>query len=259
MAFEPDDSGRPRLDWPEHDLVPASRRDTRQPELPEPEPEPPETEEAPSASVLFTVASRLEGLKTSLNNVSARLESLARSEEQFREFTTGRLGEHAEQISQAMREISGELATRAKTQDKALGDIKTGVDEGSRGGRDTTEAVAQLRQRSEEMGQSLEVLTGHVQAVAEDLPTLRAELIDFIARADARDEELAAEVTKLIEEVRVLRRRTPVRAASSAAARRPVRRAEPGPEPAEAYDYEEEAEEEKPAPKRRTSRARRNA
>ena len=309
MAFEPDNSGRPRLDWPEHDLVPASRRDTRQPELPESEPEPPETEEAPSASVLFTVASRLEGLKTSLNNVTARLESLARGEEQFREFTTERLGEHAEQISQAMREISGELAARAKTQDqalsdiktgvdegsrggrdtserlgehaeqisqamreisgelaaraetqdKALGDIKTGVDEGSRGGRDTTEAVAQLRQRSEEMGQSLEVLTGHVQAVAEDLPTLRAELIDFISRADARDEELAAEVTKLIEEVRVLRRRTPVRAASSSAARRPVRRAEPESDPAEVYDYEEEAEEEKPVAKRRTSRARRNA
>jgi len=262
MATEPEEGKRPGLHWPEHDLVPASRReDPAEPDEPKPPAAPPiEVADEPlTASVLFTVASRLEGLKTSLNNVTARLESLARGEEQFREFTTERLGEHAEQISQAMREISGELAARAKTQDKALGDIKTGVDEGSRGGRDTTEAVAQLRQRSEEMGQSLEVLTGHVQAVAEDLPTLRAELIDFIARSDARDEELAVEVTKLIEEVRVLRRRTPVRAASSAAARRPVRRAEPEPDPAEVYDYEEEAEEEKPAAKRRTSRARRNA
>lgn len=258
MAFEPEESGRPRLDWPEHDLVPASRRDTRQPETPEPEPEPAEPEEAPSASVLFTVASRLEGLKTSLNNVASRLDSLARSEEQFREFTTERLGEHAQQISQAMKDISSDLADRAKLQDRSLGEIKSGVDEGSRGARDTTEALSQLRQRSEEMGQSLEVLTGHVQAVAEDLPTLRAELIDFIARADARDEELAAEVTRLIEEVRVLRRRIPVRAASSSgAARRPVRKPDPEPEPEE-DEYSEEEPEEAPAPRRRASRARRS-
>lgn len=256
MAFEPEESGRPRLDWPDHDLVPASRRDQRQAD-PEPEPAEPEIDETPSASVLFTVASRLEGLKTGLATVTSRLESLARSEEQFREFTTARLGEHAEQISQSMRDISGELDERAKVQDKAMSQLQSDVDTSGRSVRDTAEALDQLRQRTEEMGQSLETLAGHVQAVAEDLPTLRAELIDFVGRADARDEEMASELTRLVDEVKVLRRRLQVRAPSSAA-RRPARKVEPEPEAEEPYDQEEEAAEEAPASRRRSTRTRRS-
>ena len=256
MATEPEEANRPRLNWPEHDLVPASRRgDNRQVETPEPEPEEVEPEEPPSASVLFTVASRLEGLKTSLATMGARVEALAKSEEQFREFTTARLGKHARQIADAMRDISTELADRAKTQDKALGALQAGVDDGSRAARESAEELDQLRQRSEEMGQSIEVLAGQVQAVAEDMPSLRAELIDFIARTDTRDEELASELNRLVDEVKVLRRRTPVRAAAAAAPRRAARRVE-----REEPDEDDEdfiVEEPAPSPRRRAPRTRR--
>lgn len=287
MATEPEEANRPRLSWPEHDLVPASRRDSEPPRQQEPEPPAPEPEEPASASVLFTVASRLEGLKTSLASLGARIDSLARSEEQFREFTTARLGEHTQQLSDAMGEVSRELADRAVAQDKSIGELQAGVDavremstelgdharaqagsigelqtgvrEGSEASRDTTEALNLLRQRSEEVGQALEVLTGQVQAVAEDLPSLRAELIDFIARTDARDEEMASELSRLVEEVQVLRRRTPVRAATAKPAKRAPRRVQRE-EPEEVEDDEDFIVEEPapaPAPRRR-SRARRS-
>ena len=264
MATEPEEGNRPRLNWPEHDLVPASRRDARQPEPPEPEPEPPEPEEPPSASVLFTVASRLEGLKTSLATMGSRIDTLARSEEQFREFTTARLGEHTQQIADSMRDISTELgergraldaslAERADAEEKSLAKLQEGVDEAARSARETTEALDTLRKRSEEVAEALEVLTGQVQAVAEDVPSLRAELIDFISRTDTRDEELAAELRTLVDEVKVLRRRLPVRSATAAAPRR-VRR--PEPEPIDEDDFIVEEPAPAPTPRRRASRTR---
>ena len=263
MATEPEEGNRPRLNWPEHDLVPASRRDARQPEPPEPEPEPPEPEEPPNASVLFTVASRLEGLKTSLATMGSRIDTLARSEEQFREFTTARLGEHTQQIADSMRDISSELAERgraldsslaerADAEEKSLAKLQEGVDEAARSARETTEALDTLRKRSEEVAEALEVLTGQVQAVAEDVPSLRAELIDFISRTDTRDEELAAELRTLVDEVKVLRRRLPVRSAAAPAARR-VRRPEPEPVDEDDFIVEEPVA---PAPRRRASRTR---
>jgi len=227
--------------------------------------------------VLFTVASRLESLKTSLATMGSRVESLARSEEQFREFTTARLGEHTQQIADSMREISTTLDThgreqektfadrdraqekaledRDNAQEKALAKLQQGVDEGSRSAAEATEALDQVRQRMEELGQSVEVLTGQVQAVAEDVPSLRAELIDFISRSDSRNEELATELTHLVDEVKVLRRRLPVRAASTTPAKRAARRVEP--EPAEDED-DFLVEEAAPPPRRRSSRARRS-
>jgi len=280
MATEPEEGNRPGLHWPEHDLVPASRReDPAEPEEPK-APAAPAIEvpdEPLTASVLFTVASRLESLKTSLATMGSRVESLARSEEQFREFTTARLGEHTQQIADSMQQISTTLDThgreqektfadRDKAQEKALADrdnaqekalakLQQGVDEGSRSAAEATEALDQVRQRMEEFGQSVEVLTGQVQAVAEDVPSLRAELIDFISRSDSRNEELATELTHLVDEVKVLRRRLPVRAASATPAKRAARRVEP--EPAEDED-DFLVEEAAPVPRRRSSRARRS-
>ncbi len=276
MAIEPEEGKRTGLHWPEHDLVPASRREDpdsavedRAPERPPPEPTVPD--EPLTASVLFTVASRLEGLKASLTSMGARVESLARSEEQFREFTTARLGEHTHQIAESMREISTQLADHAKAQAAAVADqsksqqtaldqqakaqtkafekMQSGIDEGSRSAAEATEALDQVRGQMEEVGRSLEMLTGQVQAVAEDVPSLRAELIDFIGRTDSRQEELASELGRLVEEMKVLRRRLPVRAA--APAKRAARRAEPEPEEDE-HDFL--VEEPAPAPRRRARR-----
>ena len=246
MATEPEEGKRPGLHWPEHDLVPASRREDPAPEAEERSPTPAvpdEPEEPMTASVLFTVASRLESLKTSLATMGARVESLARSEEQFREFTTARLGEHAKQIADAMAE-----------QEKRLEKLQSGLGEQTQSAIEARDVLDQVRKQSEEVAEALEALTGQVQAVAEDVPSLRAELIDFIARADSRDEELAAELTRLVDEVKVLRRRMPVRAAA-APAKRTARRAEP--EPAEEED-DFIVEEPAPAPRRRASRARRS-
>ena len=304
MATEPEEGRRPGLHWPEHDLVPASRREDPEPEAQEREreperaaPEPAVPEEPLTASVLFTVASRLEGLKTSLATMGARIESLARSEEQFREFTTARLGEHTQQIADSMREISTQLADHAKAQSSALADhaqtqssalaevaeeqrsalsaladaqrstseqqatsqaqaferMQAGIDQGSQAAAEATEGLEQVRQQMEDVGQALEVLTGQVQAVAEDVPSLRAELIDFIGRTDSRQEELAAELGRLVEEVKVLRRRLPVRAATAGPAKRAARRVEPEP-----VDDEEDFIVEEPAPTPRR-RARRNS
>ena len=270
MAIEPEEGKRPGLHWPEHDLVPATRRDDPEPDKderkPAPEPEPTIPEEPLSASVLFTVASRLEGLKTALATMGARIEGLARSEEQFREFTTARLGEHTQQIAESMREISSQLAEHAKAQGSSLDDqskaqekaftrLQSGVDESTRSAAEAGEALDQVRTQMEELGQSLEVLTGQVQAVAEDVPSLRAELIDFIARTDSRDEEMAAELSRLVDEVKVLRRRLPVRAATAAPAKRAARRVEPEPED---DDDDFIVEEPVPAPTPRR-RARRNS
>ena len=258
MATEPEEGKRPGLHWPEHDLVPASRREDPEPEPEEkpadrPAPEPALPDEPLTASVLFTVASRLESLKTSLATMGSRVESLARSEEQFREFTTARLGEHAEQIASSMRDISAELEKRATAQEKAFSELQSGVDTGTQSAGEATEALDQVRKRVEELSQSVEVLTGQVQAVAEDVPSLRAELIDFISRTDSRDEELATELSRLVDEVKVLRRRMPVRSAAATPAKRAARRVEPV-EEEDDFIVEEPA----PTPRRRASRARRN-
>ncbi|HUR49202.1 MAG TPA: hypothetical protein VMY88_06715 [Acidimicrobiales bacterium] len=248
MATEPEEGKRPGLHWPEHDLVPASRREDPEPEPEDkaadrPAPEPALPDEPLTASVLFTVASRLEGLKTSLATMGSRVEALARSEEQFREFTTARLGEHATQIADAMA-----------AQDKKLDKVQSGLDDQTNSAGEARDALDQLRARSEEVAAALESLTGQIQAVAEDVPSLRAELIDFIARTDSRDEELAAELSRLVDEVKVLRRRMPVRAAGAASpAKRVARRVEPV-EDEDDFIVEEPA----PAPRRRATRARRN-
>lgn len=305
MATEPEEGKRPGLHWPEHDLVPASRREDPDTDFEPPTPaatqDPSVPEEPLTASVLFTVASRLEGLKASLTSMGARVESLARSEEQFREFTTARLGEHTQQIADSMREISTQLADHAKAQGKAVADqskaqqkalsevaeeqrvalsaltesqksasehqakaqtkafekMQSGIDESSRAAAEATDGLQQVRQALEDASQALEVLTGHVQAVAEDVPSLRAELIDFIGRTDSRQEELATELGRLVEEVKVLRRRMPVRSASaSAPAKRASRRAEPEPEPDD-DDFIVEEPAAPSTPRRRASRSRR--
>lgn len=269
MATEPEEGKRPGLHWPEHDLVPASRREDPPPPAEDREPEraaePAVPDEPLTASVLFTVASRLEGLKTSLATMGARVESLARSEEQFREFTTARLGEHTQQIAESMREISTQLSDHAKAQGAAVSDqseaqskafdrMQSGIDESTRAAAEATEGLEQVRRRVEELGESVEVLTGQVQAVAEDVPSLRAELIDFIGRTDSRQEELAAELGRLVEEVKVLRRRLPVRAAGTGPAKRTARRAEPEPvEDEDGFIVEEPLP--APTPRRRARRS----
>lgn len=177
------DPFRVRLNWPEQDLVPATRRDQQGDAEPDDgggapaDPtfayEPDDDGGAVGGSVLFTIASRLEGLRAALGNIAVRLDSLIRREEQFREFTTSRLAENAEQVA------------------LAVGSTRHAIEDQNREQGRVTDMLEMLR---------------------EDLAAMRAEIMESIAQTEARDEELAVEVARLVEEVRVLRRRMTVRA-----------------------------------------------
>ena len=87
--------------------------------------EPNETERG---SVIFTVASRLEGLRAALTTVSHRLDSMIQREEQFREFTTARLAEHAQQMALAAAAGSHDLAEGMRNQDRAMTEFRNAVE-----------------------------------------------------------------------------------------------------------------------------------
>lgn len=198
---QPSDPFRVRLNWPEHDLVPATRRDQQSDEparedAQESRDEPTlayEPEDVPDAggSVLFTVASRLEGLRAALGNIAVRLDSLIRREEQFREFTSTRLAENAEQVA------------------LAVGSTKSAIEDQAREQQQVTDALATMRDRMEELGSAV---SDAARQIVEDVEVVRAELVASVARTEARDEELSIEVGHLAEELRVLRRRMTVRA-----------------------------------------------
>lgn len=142
-----------------------------------------------SGSVLFTVASRLEGLRAALGNVGLRLDSLIRREEQFREFTTTRLAENAEQVA------------------IAVGATRTAIEDQAREQQNLGEAVASMSERLDEIAEAVVSLP----QILEEVEVIRAELVASIIRTETRDEELAMEVGRMAEELRVLRRRLPVR------------------------------------------------
>lgn len=198
----PDDPLRTQLNWPEHDLVPATRRD--------PDAEPTAASETTfdeeGGSVLFTVASRLESLRVLLNGLAQRLDTLLKREEQFREFTTSRLAEYAEHVTGAISGASGDAQDLARAQDR----LATGVSQLAGGYDDLTRRVEQLVDGIERMDA--------LAALAEELPIIRAELMASIARTESRDEELTSEVARLSEEMRALRRRMPIRAREDEAA-----------------------------------------
>ena len=214
MATDPpaSDPFRVRLNWPEHDLVPATRRDQQADEPGDDDAKDSrddptlayEPDDVPDAggSVLFTVASRLEGLRAALGNIAVRLDSLIRREEQFREFTSTRLAENAEQVA------------------LAVGSTKSAIEDQAREQHQVTDVLTLLRDRlGEDSRQSRELLEGlsavisdTARQIAEDVEVVRAELVSSVTRAEARDEELSVEVGHLAEELRVLRRRMTVRA-----------------------------------------------
>lgn len=259
MASDPPSSDpfRVRLNWPEHDLVPAARRDQQDDEAPRSEPasggasdirdEPTlayEPEELPDTggSVMFTVASRLEGLRAALGNIAVRLDSLIRREEQFREFTSTRLAENAEQVALAVSSTKSAIDEQAREQQhvvEALTGLRERLEEESstqRGqaehdSRSLSERVEHLSGRLEQDATALReqiegdsrrnrellesvasTVSDETRQLAEDVEVVRAELVASAARAEARDEELTAEMGHLAEELRVLRRRMTVRA-----------------------------------------------
>jgi archaellum component FlaC len=223
MASDPpSDPFRVRLNWPEHDLVPATRRDQQADEPAEDakdtRDEPTlayEPEDVPDAggSVLFTVASRLEGLRAALGNIAVRLDSLIRREEQFREFTSTRLAENAEQVALAVGSTKSAIEDQAREQQQVIDAVSSLRDKLENDASSLRERLEDDSKRNRELLEGLaNTLTDTARQLSEDVEVVRAELVASVARTEARDEELSVEVGHVAEELRVLRRRMTVRA-----------------------------------------------
>lgn len=277
----PDDPFRVRLSWPgrseqsarlpgDRDEPPAPTSDV--PAGPAPDPvfdvDVPEDE----ASVLYTVANRLEGLRAALGTMGLRLDALIRRDEEFREFTTARLAEYAEQIAAGVGTASAEMEETSRSHARSLTELTTGLSAATETLQSLVKESQALVQQSATTGVSVQALVqqsaatgasvdrlatalaelttlvhdqtalGQDEAAAQmaAIEAVRVELTDSIAHTEERDEELGTEVGHMAEELRALRRRMTVRAAPVSAARAPVRR-RAAPEDDEVYDDEVEA------------------